>query len=374
MENKETQEEHDKKSRIRLLTYNIFIRPPFVTTNGNDHKSYRLSVFSNIHLKDYDIINFQEIFRTLSNKQSKLITSSKTKGLTHSAISPKPKLFSKFMVGSGLLTVSRFKILKQDFKHFEYFAGVDRLAQKGVLYSKIQLSDERVMHLFNLHTQASYTQFFEEKSREEYTARMNQIVVVRNMVEHFVKKNSNLSYGAHLFKDLIILAGDFNVNSHEGSIPSSLFEDLHDKRALDWLESVEEGERTQYNFMTHVLGGYGEDKVIDFLKQGSEDGHPVTYGDCTNETIFDEKGNAVDMVFHPKEIIMTKKSHFNSQMCLDYIFQILPEGVEKAKINGECKVEEFFVQGGPVTQLSDHYGVVLDFDLESIGKVEHKEE
>lgn len=44
--------------RLRLLTYNVFMRPPGINTHGDDFKDDRL-IFIKQHIKDYDIICFQ---------------------------------------------------------------------------------------------------------------------------------------------------------------------------------------------------------------------------------------------------------------------------------------------------------------------------
>lgn len=177
-----------------------------------------------------------------------------------------------------------------------------------------------------------------------------------------MKKNSTLSYGAHLFKDIVLLGGDFNVDAHGGPIPKDVFEELHDKRAEEWVNSVQENERTEYNFLIRVLSGFGKDGVVDFLKEAYEGKHPNTYGDSFEEKIEGENGEE-KVVYHAKETILTAKEDFNSHQCLDYFFQILPSKEEKMRINGRCKVKEFFVKGSVVSQLSDHYGVELCFNL-----------
>jgi hypothetical protein len=45
------------REHIKLLTLNIFMRPPLITNNGNDYKDERLKLISSI-LDDFDIICF----------------------------------------------------------------------------------------------------------------------------------------------------------------------------------------------------------------------------------------------------------------------------------------------------------------------------
>jgi hypothetical protein len=69
-----------------------------------------------------------------------------------SAKSPCPPFFSKFFIDSGLLTLSKHEIVIKKFLPFKYKAGVDGLAFKGCLYSKIRVGKSQYIHLFNIHT------------------------------------------------------------------------------------------------------------------------------------------------------------------------------------------------------------------------------
>ena len=51
----QTQEQKNFKP-IRLLTFNIFIRPPLVNDFGNDYKDERLAYFTKEILPNYDVI------------------------------------------------------------------------------------------------------------------------------------------------------------------------------------------------------------------------------------------------------------------------------------------------------------------------------
>lgn len=369
MRDEEDVQEENSGLNIRLLTYNFFLRPPLINNNGNDYKNLRLKLFCTTELRKYDIINFQEVFKTFNDKRKRLIKAAVHCGMIHVSLPPKHPFLSKFLIDSGLLTVSRFKIVKQDFKNFKFCSGVDALAFKGVLYSKIDIGMGKYIHLFNLHTQATYSSTYDKKSKDQYKARLDQLIIARNVMEYFLKQNSTISYGAHLFKDLILMAGDFNVDSHRKALPAEVFKKLHDKRAQDWLESVEdEKDLTEYNFLLHVLSGFGKDKVVDFVKEAYGGQHPNTYGDSFREEVVEENGMRVD--YHPRETILTCNSDFNTQQCLDYIFQILPEKNEKMKIKGSCKVRPFFVEKSVITQLSDHYGIELSFNVGQFNEID----
>ena len=61
---------------IRLLTYNIFLRPPPIKTNENDWKDERLNLFIE-ELINFDVVCLQEMFGTWTNRRHYMIKKSK---------------------------------------------------------------------------------------------------------------------------------------------------------------------------------------------------------------------------------------------------------------------------------------------------------
>jgi hypothetical protein len=68
------------RKSIRLLTYNIFCRPPPINSNQGDYKDARLNDFIN-RLQYFDIICFQELFTTLNDRKHKMICEVQKKDL-----------------------------------------------------------------------------------------------------------------------------------------------------------------------------------------------------------------------------------------------------------------------------------------------------
>ena len=48
---------------IKLLTFNVFLRPPPIKTNEDDYKEQRFMEILNV-IDNYDIVCFQEMFQT----------------------------------------------------------------------------------------------------------------------------------------------------------------------------------------------------------------------------------------------------------------------------------------------------------------------
>lgn len=94
------------RKNIKILTYNIFLRPPPVKNNESDYKDDRLADFTK-QLELFDIICLQEMFGTFNSRKHELIKHANKSGLFFFADSPSPSFFSKYLVDGGLLILSR---------------------------------------------------------------------------------------------------------------------------------------------------------------------------------------------------------------------------------------------------------------------------
>jgi endonuclease/exonuclease/phosphatase family metal-dependent hydrolase len=142
------------RSRIRVLTYNLFLRPPPVKNNESDWKDERLIDFLQ-EIDNYDILCLQEVFEILSDRRHELIRIASKAGFFFYCKAPIPSFFSKFTIDGGLLILSRFPIISSEFIPFDYGVLSDALSYKGFIYAHIKIADADLV-LFNLHAQASY--------------------------------------------------------------------------------------------------------------------------------------------------------------------------------------------------------------------------
>ena len=72
-----------------------------------------------------------------NQRKERLIEAARRAGFLYHAVSDAPSFFSGFLVDGGLLTLSRFPIVKTEFRPFPYGCGADDLSMKGVLYTQI---------------------------------------------------------------------------------------------------------------------------------------------------------------------------------------------------------------------------------------------
>lgn len=157
---------------LKILSYNVFLRPPPVKNNNSDYKDDRCEEFLK-HIHNYDILCLQEIFGFLNKRKNKIIKRCFKNGFHFNASSVSPSFFSTFLVDGGLLTLSKFPIVATEFTAYKYCILTDSLSHKGVLYTKILIKDQ-ILHLFNTHTQASY--MGKDSDRVKFYLEKNKII------------------------------------------------------------------------------------------------------------------------------------------------------------------------------------------------------
>ena len=346
-----TSPKHDELKSLKLLSYNIFIRPPGINNNGNDYKSDRIGLIAD-RMRKYDVVCFQEMFSQLSTRRQQIVKKLQDFGLSYANYPDGPSPLALTLIGSGLMTASRLPIIGRAFSPFQDGAGVDRLAQKGVQYSKIMLGGGRYLHLFNLHLQASYTLEFTPQQIFHFQARLNQIASLRIQIDTILQENSNFRKLGKTFTDPIIVLGDFNVNSNGQKLPP-VFE-LDSPLAAEWIYTQRGSTFSEYDFLVSCLSDFGTDTIVDLKGKNGDGTHPITFGD----SLINANG-----VESPTETILTAKYDLCSRKSIDYAFQLLPEHKECPGFKASCKVEPFFLKEGEhdvLTQLSDHYGLEID--------------
>lgn len=191
--------------------------------------------------------------------------------------------------------MSKFPILYSQFSSFGLGVFSDSSSDKGYIYCKIDV-DGNILHLFNLHLQASYltpdkSSYFRELS---LAARRHQIKVLKKEIKRHLEAH-------YKEKDLILLAGDFNINAHDEKAclsKSSLFKAFISEEFQEYEEFIAlmEGKvdqdmilETEYKLRDLVFDNYGY--------------HPTTYGE---EAL----------------MVLTHKDEYGIPQRLDYIFQI----------------------------------------------------
>ena len=139
----------DAPREIKVLTYNMFLRPPGVKNNADDFKNERFQAFLK-EIENFDIVCLQEIFSLGNIRQRKLIRFCEQNGFPFHVRSSPPNSLSlayKF-VDAGLLIISRFPIVERDRHIYTQGNQVDEWTSKQVIYAKIQLSRSNFLNVY----------------------------------------------------------------------------------------------------------------------------------------------------------------------------------------------------------------------------------
>ena len=213
-----------------------------------------------------------------------------------------PSLFSSSPIDGGLLILSRFPIVKSEFRPFNYGIGSDALTLKGVLYALINING-RYLHLFQTHTQASYFNETVFEFESTIDTRKDQLKTFRRFIE---EKTWNAP-ASHL----IIACGDFNVNGNKiDKKECKVRELLKDKPEFNI--ALDDMDR-EYETFIDIMNKNCEDQCIDIMREANNGKSVVTFADA----YFDENGQEC-----PCDTVMTSKDDLYTKQCLDYIFEI----------------------------------------------------
>ncbi|GAM25651.1 hypothetical protein SAMD00019534_088260 [Acytostelium subglobosum LB1] len=413
--------------KLRLLTYNVFVRPPGIRTNYNDFKDERLECLISTELnaerlnkafasasgvpytvysvdKDrfpsipylspwrsprppkipapsatplspdmaaghskftrldtsiigqFDICCFQELFSSFSYRQRRFLERAKTQGFVHTAASPHPPyLRSTYLVDGGLVVISKYPIVEQDYQLYAQGVDSDMLASKGALYTKIEIEKQKqYLHLFSTHMQASYQRApggIPDENLRNDSVRVVQMNQLREFIHDKTKDD----------KHPIILAGDLNVNSRTSDPNATSSAEYREMVDLLCTRPTSDNSSRVKLF-----------ELSDWLTEDTKGIHPPTVGDTLD----------INGTLHARETALTGQNDLCCMKRLDYILQLhrVPastknftmsaykqqqETNQQCRVPGSTRVEPFFIEGFPFSQLSDHYGVStsLKFDI-----------
>jgi endonuclease/exonuclease/phosphatase family metal-dependent hydrolase len=237
------------------------------------------------------------------------VAACETNGFVGVVTPPPPRFWSRHVLGSGLLLLSKFPILAHDFVQFDAASRRDKLFNKCAIYAKIRISSVEHLHIILTHLQASYMTCKDHSiDRDVRRQQLKQVadLVRKNVTDHCP----------------VFLCGDFNIDGrHEDE-----YRIFDEELKIDGFET--------HDTLFETLGF-----------------HPVTDGALEN-------GEPVDKV-------LTIPEDFGIEMSLDYVFYLRPEH----SVGGDRIVQSVSSELAKCTvakvypQLSDHYGVSTTINL-----------
>ena len=94
------------RTTIKVLTYNIFLRPPFAHNNDDDYKDERLIDFVK-KFCDFDVLALQEVFGFFNNRKHEMVRYANQSGLFYYSYGTAPSFFQSSLVDGGTMVLSR---------------------------------------------------------------------------------------------------------------------------------------------------------------------------------------------------------------------------------------------------------------------------
>ena len=335
-----------KMQKFKLLSFNSFQKPLMANDVENEYKYERNNYFIENELDKFDIVVLQEQFCTINPRPVLLLEKAEARGFKYFHKTKDPAFSGKFWGNGGLVTLSKYPIVDADEISFEHSVAIDKLLEKGVVWTKVLLPNGKHIHLFNTHILAFY------HGQSYHDDMWCKIKCVRQMVHtrQFIKEKLAKHYSKG---DLAMICGDFNLNGRNNTFVGA---DILQYFELDKeLTSRMKVERNELHFYQHLLNyNNGLFKLENVIYKDYEE-YPVTMGNYT----VSETGEKV-----PMDSVLTQLGERFDYACLDHIFEIKVKGNTENQeiriVDGSSKVEEFFVSDQLFTQLSDHYGLSLD--------------
>lgn len=299
-----------KEGSIRLLSLNLFLRPPLISNPTGDFKEARTAFFCKSILPSYDLVCLQEVFGLLSSRKARIIAAAKALGYAYSVESPAPGFFASHLIDGGLLILSRYPVLEWEFRSFEFAIFPDTLADKGVLYCKLEVAGGP-LHLFTAHTQSAYETSDMDLFRLYRSVTLRQIEAIANFIR---EKRTQTG--------LIVLVGDLNIDAQASSKPL-----------------VDSSVKDEYTSLMSVLRDL---QPCDVLTEACGV-HPATHG-----RLCDGK---------PEDTVLTETSAQGKELALDYLFTFNEAKAELGVDRTHTYIDPLLVQGQPFTQISDHAAI-----------------
>ena len=358
--------------KIKFLSYNILQKPVGIVEEGkNEYKSARMEILGN-ELKNYDIICLQECFNYQNYRVYNFLKKLEKNGFKYFLKHDSPKFHKYQTIDSGLMILSKFPIVDSLKKIFVVGVYNDGLIDKGMLYAKIQVDadiDEekeeekkklnnkdqknineevekkkKYIHVINIHTQAVYMY---KPLQFKYCCFIKNLVQLLDIKKFLKKKIESIPD-----KDLILLAGDFNIEANKLADEDFIkfFKFINYNPKFINLDEIE----TMYDYFESIVNYNNKIFHLNNIYADHHKKHAITFGKFHK----DENGNIIC-----NETVLTRKDETQDNASLDHIFH-----VKKMNSKNKCLfkivdksacIEEFYVEDEKhvFTQLSDHFGI-----------------
>jgi endonuclease/exonuclease/phosphatase family metal-dependent hydrolase len=143
---------------IKVVTWNIFLRPAFLLDKQIERVD---SIAAHLLSNNYDVIALQEVFH---RKARKRLISQLDSCFPYYL---EPERSGVFKINSGLMTFSRYPIIKDKHTFYSNLIAADKLSSKGLQMAHVMVGGDTLL-IANTHLQAGTEDRFQEARVDEY--------------------------------------------------------------------------------------------------------------------------------------------------------------------------------------------------------------
>lgn len=225
----------NSKSNIKILSFNINLLP---------HTFKKLDFLEKLILT-HEIIFLQEFFTNIWFCKKKWLINFCKEYNYNVVTNDNIDLLNYKFVDSGLVILSKYKILDTINYNFNFSEEIDKFSNKGILYAKIKI-DNTIINLFNTHLQAQYTNKISINSIKK-----SQLSELNLFINQIIEKNNN-----------IIVGGDFNISPQNSNDYFKSFNLCHSNEATVYTKYNSDG--IEIDSISTPLEGY-EHNLFDYF-------------------------------------------------------------------------------------------------------------
>lgn len=191
----------EKKSNLKILTWNIFMLPPIVPREGRMERAH--GIVDTLKNSDYDIIIFQEAF----HKKAVTIIDDGLKSIYPYRYGPFNQTNAPLHTNSGVWIVSKLPLDELGVIKYKHAKGIDKMAHKGAALMRGFFRGKE-FQILGTHMQSGYAEYAE--------TRKMQLLQIENELLKVNRKDDVPQ----------ILCGDMNVERKVKAEYSSMIENM----------------------------------------------------------------------------------------------------------------------------------------------------
>jgi endonuclease/exonuclease/phosphatase family metal-dependent hydrolase len=160
----------ENPANLKVISWNVFMRT-FVSQRmgDNDFKEERVKLVMDA-ISDADVVCLQEACSTANFRVHRMLKLAARHGFKYFISPSRPPIFSRSMVDSGLLFLSKVPIVAHDSQGLPTGIGDDAVMHKALQHARLRVGT-RDIDVYNTHVQSDYSMHstaYERFKRDQY--------------------------------------------------------------------------------------------------------------------------------------------------------------------------------------------------------------